>query len=485
MNARDLWSRAIHWAAAGASQARRDGLAWSRHTVCQAECLEDDAPIVVWRDGNRLGKSRWLAEEALHVARGTHPHWRRRAPTRVLVIGVSLEQMVPLMAEVWALVPKGELDPRNSHEPGRGITGKPPRLVFVRGPGRGSVIAFATYRQGATRIAGGGYDLVIMDEPPPQSMYDEVLPRVLTTHGRIRIGFTPTLDMPDMAWMRKLCDAGVISHHNWGLKAEYCLPEGWPAPWNTQEEIDAFEASLLPVHREMRMGRSWEPVLSGRVLAAFWDHNIRRDEPPPGAILVCGNDHGVQEGKQGAVLVACWDVASNRPKAAILGEYVGEGLTRPENDAVGIISMIRSVRLGGRSLDYDDVDVWVGDRPAEQRRRASSMIIRKSNSALRRALADALHRPLSAVKWIEEVAKFSGSEISGLELLNSMAGRAEEDGTPHLIVWPTCPEWIRFAKEYRLDPHDPRKDIGDAGRYAVERGCRISSMPQVRPVYYG
>jgi hypothetical protein len=65
-----------------------------------------------------------------------------------------------------------------------------------------------------------------------------------------------------------------------------------------------------------------------------------------------------------------------------------------------------------------------------------------------------------------------------------MAGRTDEDGTPHLVVDPACPEWIKFAREYRMDPQDPRKDIGDAGRYAIERGCRVSSMPSLKPAFY-
>ena len=40
-------------------------------------------------------------------------------------------------------------------------------------------------------------------------------------------------------------EAGQIPEHNFTLKAEYCHPRGYPAPWVSQEEIDAYEQTLL------------------------------------------------------------------------------------------------------------------------------------------------------------------------------------------------------------------------------------------------
>ena len=126
--------------------------------------VADTSRLVLWRDGNRLGKSFALAWELIHRCRGTHPFkTTHRPPIRALVISVSLDQIVPLMEAIWMLVPKGELSSKCGFDPGRGITGKPPRLVFESGPGKGSVISFATYRQGSTRIAGGEYQVVVMD----------------------------------------------------------------------------------------------------------------------------------------------------------------------------------------------------------------------------------------------------------------------------------------------------------------------------------
>ena len=116
-----------------------------------------------------IGKSLLLALHAIHTARGTHPYRQvAPVPVRILVVGESWEQMDGLLELLWALLPKHEIDPKVSYTSGAGFAGyKRPHVRFVAGPGAGSVIYFATYRQGSRRIAGGKYHLIILDEPPP------------------------------------------------------------------------------------------------------------------------------------------------------------------------------------------------------------------------------------------------------------------------------------------------------------------------------
>ena len=210
-----------------------------RLTKPQRLFVSDPSPQVLWRDGNQIGKSFALAYDIIHRCRGTHPYVKvRRPPINVLVISVSHEQMVPLHEKLWDLAPKSEIDPDAYFTPGRGISGKPPRLVFHNGPGAGSVIHFATYKQGSTRIAGGTYDLVICDEPPVESLYGEVKPRLLRKRGMLKIAMTPTPDMPDQTWLREIVEADGIVEHNYGLTEEACWPEGGLTPWLRQDEID-------------------------------------------------------------------------------------------------------------------------------------------------------------------------------------------------------------------------------------------------------
>jgi phage terminase large subunit-like protein len=380
------------------------------------------------------------------------------------------------MGKLYRLAPKDELDPRCGFDPGRGITGKPPRLVFTAGPGAGSVVSFGTYRQGANRLAGSTLHRIYGDEPMPERYYGEIVPRAFRHRARIRLGFTPTPDMPDVSYLRAKVESGKIREHNYGLTEANCWPRGAPTPWTTEAAIQEFEASLLEVEREMRMGRSWVPLITGRWLASFTDANVRTFElrDLAGAFLTVGVDHGAAAGKQAAVLVALQDRSTPRPRAYIVDEYVVEGITTPENDADAILAMLRR-----HGLSYDDVDQWVGDKPAGSDRYA----IRKSNRDLRRELAAALQRPVAQCHTIITPHKWAGSLTYGMRILDNLARRRTEDGKPHLLVHPRCEVFARACREFDGDPQHPLKDPLDAGRYAVERGITAGAGLALRVLY--
>lgn len=452
----------LNIARAGGARVHRRGLDFVRLTIPQRTFLADERPVVLWRDGNQLGKSWALALDIVCRCRGKHPLQAvRRPPINVLVIGVSFEQMAPLMHKIWEVAPRNELDPKCAYDPGRGITGKPPRLVFASGPGKGSVISFATYGQGSKRVAGGTLHVVVMDEPPPEGMFGEVVPRVLKQRGIIRIGMTPTPEMPPQGWLRDKVDAGTVHEHNFGLSAVNCHPEGYPAPWLSQHEIDEYEGMLLPIEREMRMRGSWDPVVLGRMLDAFNEHTHVIDErPPAGAFLIVGNDHGVQANKQTAVLAAVEDRLTSRPRAFVIDETPEGGISTPEQDARAILTMLKR-----RGLRYDDVDAWVGDRPTASKSRLRA--IRKSNKDLQVELAALLGRKVDEVQKIKAVKKWHGSFSYGMRLLNTMAARHRTDG-PDLRVHPRCKRFIEACNVFDGNPHHPLKDVLDGGRYAIE-----------------
>ena len=449
-------------ALASGRRKERRALDTVRLTKPQRLFVSDASPEVLWRDGNQIGKSFALAYDIIHRCRGTHPYVKvRKPPINVLVISVSHEQMVPLHEKIWDLAPKDEIDPTAYFTPGRGISGKPPRLSFTSGPGAGSVIHFGTYKQGATRIAGGTYDLVVCDEPPVESMYGEVRPRVLRRRGHIRIAMTPTPDMPDQTWLRDIVEAERIVEHNYGLTEEAVWPEGSLAPWLRQEEIDEYAAGLLEIERAMRMEGAWEPVISGRWLTGFTDENISLKPPPMGALLGLGIDHGmVQRGKQAMVLAAFVGVNTDRPTVYYLDEYVATGFTTPEQDAAEIVNMLRR-----NGLAYDDVDDWVGDRPMRSMRHET----RKSNNVLRTELAFKLNRKFADTKWIAIPKKFDGSVIYGFRLMNTLCERRTDKGEPHAFFHPRCTELIEAARRFAGDSRDPHKDVLDAARYITER----------------
>jgi phage terminase large subunit-like protein len=450
---------------------RQENLDFVRLTRPQFAVVSDPRRLTLWRDGNRLGKSFAAAWEIVHRCRGTHPYLRtHRAPIKVLCVSYSLEQMEPLMGALWSLLPKREIDPRNGYDPGRGITGKPPRIQFTSGPGKGSVITFATYKAGSQKVAGGAYHFIVCDEPPTEAMYGELKPRVLTTRGTFRLFFTPTPDSPNLKWLRELVDNETVAEHNFGLNEANTWQRGAPQPLLRQAEIDSEVATWLAVEREMRLNGAWEPVVTGRWLTQFGDDNVQPfgvgDDALRNAFLIVGVDHGSQAGKQAAMLLAIQDRDTPNARVWWIDEVVSDGFTNPEQDAGAVLSMLRR-----RGLQYDDVDEWVGDRPTGDSRYLSS----KTNKDLRIQLALQLGRRFEQLETIHHPQKWAGSVTHGLRVLNGLFGSYVSDGVPRGIVHPRCVQFKAFCERFQGDSRDPLKDVGDAGRYPVERAVKLKT----------
>lgn len=451
----------------------RRKLDFMRWTDWQRDYLEDESPAALIRGGNQIGKTIAKHAELIHRCRGTHPFKRtHRPPINAIVMSESWDQMGQAggyMAKLWELLPKDEIDPKIRFEPGRGITGKPPRIVFTDGPGKGSVITFGTYRQGASRVAGATVHFVDLDEPGPESVLHEVMPRLLRHGGHIRIGFTPVLNMPDQTWLRQLVENGEINEYNPWLKESKCWPRGNPSPWLYQDDIDRVIRAWPEAIRAMRVEGSWDPILTHKWLTNFErGRHIRPELAPEGAYLGVGIDHGTNAGKQAAVLIGAIDRGGLHPYVFFIDEAIADGMSTPDQDARAIHDMLER-----NGFSWRNVDEWVGDRPTAE----SRYLIKKSNILLRKHLAYQARVQLGKFPRIATPKKWWGSVEHGLHLLNALAGDFDDDGTPHLFVSPHCERFAEFCDKFAGDRRDPLKDVGDAGRYIVERAIReVPSM---------
>ena len=439
-----------------------------RPTQPQQAVLSDPERLVVWVDGNQLGKTTAMLVDLVHRCRGTHP-WQkdlRKPPLNAMIVGFSLEQMgqpASIMEKLWNLLPKDEINPDNAYRRGFGITGKPPRIEFLNG----SVIAFGTYRQDVTRFSSMSLHHLLADEPPPSDIMAELYPRLLKEQGSLRVCFTPVPNMPDQSWLRKLIEGGTVKMHNYGLAEKHCLPAGSPFPFVTQEEINALEEALPPFMRGMRIRGEWDPVLEDRWLQAFTrETHVMEEEAPAGAQVIVGIDHGIVMGKQAACVIACTGGRTLAPRVWILNEAVSEAATTIEQDALAIIAMLQEV-----GLTVADVDLWVGDRKAGDHRH----LVRKSNALLRRQLASCLKLPPQLIPKIKTPRKYSGSVVTGLTLVNAICASRFENQMPGLVVSPRCTNLINSMWIFNGDPKAPEKDVLDAARYAIEQGCSQQS----------
>jgi phage terminase large subunit-like protein len=469
-------------ARASALRQQRRALDYAALTVPQESYYLDDRQFVAWVDGNQLGKSFASAYLVHQFVRGEHPTLRKRGrgPAKVLVVGESYEQMVPLMEKLWTLSVQSELRPSCNFEPGRGVTGKPPRLVYDHGPAAGAEIHFATYRAGQRRIAGGTYDLVICDEPGPADVFGELMPRLFRLNGLLRIAFTPVPDMYDQEWLKEQMETGKIHRHTYGLTEANLWPKGYPAPFKTQAEIDRYVESLIPHHRAMRVNGSLDPVVLGRWVPDYDDTRHVADvqiSDIAGADwrIVLATDHGTparpasrarrgeeHHGKQAAVLSAIRHGASTRPEVVVFDEHVSDRSTTPEDDASAILDM-----LGRNGMSYEHVDRWIGDIPTA----IDGGEVRKSNDDLRDELAAQLGRVPSQLRPIETVRKPKGSvELQSREI-NTLCRRDA------IRVNRRCRQFRAAMLQFNGDPHHRLKDVYDAGRYSIKGGLTAEIVP--------
>ena len=413
-------------------------------------------------DGNQMGKSYGAAYLVHRFARNETPHMPRRYPTRparIIVLGESYEQMVPLMEKLWALAAHGDLDPRNGFEPGRGITGKPPRLVFVAGPAKGAEVHFATYRAGVKRLQGGTYDLVVCDEPPPAELIGEVMPRLLRLNGYLRIYFTPRPDMYPQDYLLDYFERGTVRRFTFGLTEANLWPRGWPAPFLSQSAIDAFEASLLPQHRDMRVRGSLDPVITGRYVPDYDDvaHVVDVAEVR-GWYLSLAVDHAAVRPTR-ACIVAIDGRSTPRPRVTALAEHVGDRASTIEEDAHAILRMIAAA-----GLRYEHIDTFFGDVPAS----TDDLSVVKANDALRAEIARITRRP---ARPIVVPHKGRGSVELESRAVNAIAR------TGGLRVVRSCRVTRRALLEFDGDKMHRLKDSYDAFRYAATQPLSGDVVP--------
>lgn len=454
---------------AAATEAERAPVQYARFSAWQESYLSDASRFRVIRAANQLGKTHVCCWEVVADVLGTNPFRARRwsGPINVTIVGRSIEQMSmegAIMERLWSMLPKGDIDPRVSFVRGRGIVGtKYPAIRFTSGPGVGSVIRFRTYEQDPQTHAGSVAHKYILDEPAPEQIYDEILPRIMRNQGDLTIAFTPTPDMPPQTWLRTLVDQGQFSEHWVPMRPEHTQVRGFSRPFLTQEQIDEQRHRCPEVTRPLRFEAAWETVSTERWLSSYEEQRHLLpieigDRRLAGAWLGVGIDHGLVPGKQRAMLLAI--VRRHDPQRAVayyLDEVALPDITSPLADAKNILAMLKR-----NGLEYVHVDEWVGDRSTGEGLQLKS----KSNGTLRiQLLAQAqISSNDPEAKLIITPRKGDGSVIAGLHLMNAMFA---ED---RMFVHPRCTEFRQFLLRFKGDSRDVLKDVGDAGRYILERG---------------
>ena len=435
----------------------------------------NDGRPFLWLGANQIGKSYAQAAKMLHYLRRTGPYATRPpGPVRIVVISISKEQIEPLMSKIWELLPKqstptGDLRsveaPDLQFEPGFGFRGKPPRIKFTSGPAKDSTVVFATYSQGSSRIAGLTAKVIILDEPAPESMWGEVVLRVMRQGGQIWMTMTITPDSPPQDWLKAKVDNGDIRFMQTPLTVDNMRPTGLP-PFLSEAKIQATKRQVPAAEWPLRFDAAWEGATTEQWLSAWSNELIRECRPPQGAKLIVSGDHGIRPGRQGAALIAY--ILTPTPRFWLLGEVCCDPsntkATTSKEDALNIKAM-----LGACGLSWEHVDDWVFDRAADSYRQE----VRKSNKLLRLHLAAAYGVEQDRFPRLEVPYKTGGSFLQGFSLMNSIFCNKQID------VSPRCIGFVRSCQKWNGDKRSPLKDILDSVRYGIEHASRNRAPPSV------
>lgn len=433
----------------------------------QLDFLTSQERILVWWGANQIGKSYGVALDILLFMLGRHPDQTHRTPVKIAAATEALDQFSETVIEkVWRLSDPRWWPSRLRWESGHLKGLKQLTIQMVDGPGKGSELVVRSFKQGPKRIAGGTYHRFLLDEPPPEKVYGEVVPRLRRHGGHMRITFTPTLaTSEDVLWVWDRVDKGEIAEHRTELELDAVKP--WlditgrpalalPTPWLSSSQIESFAADCLDAEREMRLGRSRVPMVRDRVLTGWGEHLIDGDAPTPGLRVAVGIDHGSGAGRQRAIIIAGVRRAGDW-HIWILSEYASDGRSTPEQDARGIISALERV-----GLSLGDVDVWIGDRAHAGDKYGG----KKSNALLLSGFRDAIKgtgdKLPQALISMRTPYKVEGSMWAGMTRLNAMALQRR------LHIAPGNGKIISDGLQWRGKYDDPCKDGLDALRYAVE-----------------
>lgn len=469
----DLFSEAEAMAAADPVAA----MSWS---AWQRDVLTDLHRFIAVRAANQIGKTMLAAAMIIMEIRGTNPFRppRHRGPLNILLCSESYEQMSReggVLEKLWEMLPKDEIDPKVSFIRGKGLMGvKYPAIRFISGPGAGSVIRLFRYEQGARKLAGSTLHGIVLDEPCPADIYGEAVPRLRQHQGWMLITFTPTPDMPDQTYLRRLIKAGAVREHHIELTEAACWPQGYARPFQSQAQIDAFAAHLEAHQVLLRVKAAWETIDPERYLTAWGEACVDPFEIrdlPPGALVGVGVDHGIQAGKQRACLLVCADVETDAPRFWLVDEAGSDDPTTTEQDAAAIKHM-----LDRHGLDYDDVDLWVGDRSAQD----AHQIKHKNNAALMRAILRLYGRTADHPKarTLATPKKWDRSVSDGFTFMN----KAMKDA--RWRVHPRCLMFRHAAATWRKAQMDPLKDCLDPARYVMQHAVRNEvKIPALRAGY--
>jgi len=288
------------------------------------------------------------------------------------------------------------------------------------------------------------------------------------------MAMTPINAPGDLTWLRDMCHEGLIQDLHYPMTAESfqyadtgeprILLDGTPCD---DDWINEQLRSVLPQYREIVIHGGWDEIVTDGVFAeSFSRARHVSDRKPTGTVrLSLGIDHGTKEFTETAVLVAV-DEAQEYPVVYVLDTYEAPGNTTQEEDARGILAMLKRNGLQWRDLDYATGDIaHYGGR---------GRIQRKTNKELAQEIGRELRLGRTAPLSPQiQTAKSGAGSNPRQSVYRGNAWLHRALLRPFQVqIDPQCESIIKSLENYRGGSADPAGHLIDALRYALSPWIR-------------
>lgn len=425
--------------------------------------MGDTSPRVFVRAANGTGKTMHAAAKLAKRAVTSKIRGRWVGPTRALVRDVAARYLWGLLREYCA--------PGCYYKPGVGFNRN--NTIVLK---NGSEIQLKSYQDEPTAHEGDEFDVVVLDEPPPQAHYDANESRVGRSEerkgGQLIVIFT-AVNRPT-TWFREKVEGkepsptganGVSRTEHESGWVQYVVPYRYEyvCMWQSREQCDHYVRSKQGTMQfPQRIEAAWEGTVDGRKLRSFDEHCLVTRESLAGRAFDeyrLGIDHGTGVGKQVAILVGVLRDGHLDPTYYLLSEYVGAGGTTPEQDAREILLMIKDMGLSVFDITRAFGDIGLGGRHEGTRGGG------RWNDKIEVAIARLLRTSRSPIT-IEVPYKKARAPDAGEASIN----HACAEGRLY-VNRDNCPAFIRSAMTYEgagARNQEHLKDPIDAFRYAIQ-----------------
>jgi phage terminase large subunit-like protein len=196
-----------------------------------------------------------------------------------------------------------------------------------------SIVVFKSYEQGRTAFEGTEQDVVLLDEEPPEDVYEECLTRTMTTKGIIMLTFTPLQGVSKV--VMKFMPGGIaldgpVPAVDGGAPIRYLVSATWDdAPHLDEGQKRKLWAGLEPHLRDARS--KGIPSLGSGAIYPILESEITVDdfEIPPFWPRAYGFDVGwnctaavwgaVNPETQVCYLYSCYSQGQNQPVVHVAG----------------------------------------------------------------------------------------------------------------------------------------------------------------------